>query len=136
MDRGNLYRLKDAIVEVAFEPGQGHECLRVAAHEPDPPAWHIVGLGKGKELDAHLLCARHLQEAGGLIAVEEEVGIGEVVDHEQVVLAREIHHAVEELQVHDRSRRVMGKAQQQQLRSGPALAHGLLQGSKEIFSRP
>ena len=59
--------------------------------EADAPARHVVALRHREDLDRHFLRALHLQNAGRLVAIEAEVGIGEIVDDHGVVLARQAH---------------------------------------------
>ncbi len=96
--------------------------LAVADGEADPPARHVVALRQREELDADVLRARHLQEARRLVAVEDEVGVGEVVHDQQLVLARELDDALEEGEVDDLGGRVVREVEDQQLRLRPASA--------------
>src|SRR5207302_9223609 len=66
-DGGDLDRLEDAVVEVAFDFLQGPDHLGVAHAEPHPPARHVVALGQGEELHAHIPGARDLEKARGQI---------------------------------------------------------------------
>ncbi len=43
-DAGDLQRLKDAVVEIAFDLGQRAHHFVVAHAKADPPSRHIVGL--------------------------------------------------------------------------------------------
>ena len=72
----------------------------VAAHEAHAPARHAVALGQAEELHPHVFGARDLEEAGGLVVVEDQVGVGEIVDHQHVVRLANCHDALEKFQVH------------------------------------
>src|SRR6266571_2621745 len=56
-DGGDLDRLEDAVIEVALDLLEGSDHLGVAHTEPHPPARHVVALGHGEELHAHVLGA-------------------------------------------------------------------------------
>ena len=66
MDAGHLDGRECAVVEVALEPRQRIDEHRVADHEADAPAGHVVGLGESEELDSDLFRAGHFKHAGGL----------------------------------------------------------------------
>ena len=112
-DAGDLERLEDAIVQIALNLGQCGDHFAISDAEPDPPSWHIVTLGESVKLDADLLCLRNLQETRGAVAVEAQVSIGEVMDHDDVVLLGECHDLFKKLQVHNRGGRIMRKVDDQ-----------------------
>src|SRR5439155_27099701 len=56
-----------------------------------------VRLRGREDLDADLARARHLEERGRLVAIEGEVGVGEVVHDHQAMLAREVDDFHEEV---------------------------------------
>src|SRR5438093_1257579 len=78
-DAGLLDRPEDPDAAVVVEQVDPLDDLRVADHEPDPPAGHPVGLGHREHLDPDLLRARGGEEAARLAPVEDEVAVGEVV---------------------------------------------------------
>ena len=98
-DAGDLDGREGAVVEVAFEAGEGVDEDGVADHESDAPAGHVVALRQGEELDGDVFGAGDLEDAGRLVSVEAEVGVGEVVDEVESVLAGERDEAREEGQV-------------------------------------
>src|SRR3712207_8464633 len=55
-----------------------------------PPAGHREGLGHRVQLDGDLLGALGLEDGGRLVAVEAEVGVGEVVHDDDALLAGEV----------------------------------------------
>ena len=110
--------------------------LAVADREADAPARHVVALREREELDADVLGARHLQEARRLVAVEAEVGVGEVVHHQHVVLARELDDALEEGEVDDLGGRVVREVEDQQLRLRPACCCTASSSRSEEVARP
>jgi len=61
-DAGDLDGLEGAVIQVGLDAGQRMDHLRVAAHEAQPPAGHIVRLRRREELDPDLLGPGHLEE--------------------------------------------------------------------------
>ena len=106
--------------------------LRVAAHEAQPPARHVVRLRGREDLDADVLGARHLQERGRPVAVEREVGVREVVHDHQPVLARELHHLDEEVALDAHGGRVVREREDEQLGLRPGELRRLLQPPEEV----
>ena len=51
------------------------------------------------------------------MAVEREVGVGEVVDDEDLALAGEFHHSLHELELDGRRGRVVGEREEEHARS-------------------
>src|SRR3989338_1357877 len=82
---GYLDWLKDPIIQVALDPGQGMDHFSVADGKAYPPPRHVITFGKREELDADLLGAGNLKEAWRLVAVEGDVRIGQIVDDEQLL---------------------------------------------------
>jgi hypothetical protein len=76
----------DAVIQVALDARQRVDDLRVAQAIADAPAGHVVALRHGEDLDGVLLGAIHLEDAGRLVAVEADVGVGEIVDHHGAML--------------------------------------------------
>jgi len=118
-DARDLDGLEGAVVEVGLDAGQGGDHAGVAADEPHPPARHVVRLRQREDLDADVLRPGHREEGRRLVAVEREVGVREVVDHHQAVLARELHDLHEEVALDAHGRRVVRERQDQQLGLGP-----------------
>ena len=69
---------------------QPRDDLRIADDEAEPPAGHAVALREREHLDADLACAVLGEEALGPAAVEDEVGVGEVVHDRRARLVREL----------------------------------------------
>ena len=70
--------------------------------------------------------------ARGLVAVEGDLRVGEVVQDHQVVGARELDDPLEEGQIDDMRRRVRRERHDQHLRLGPGAADGLLEVLDEV----
>ena len=132
---GDLHRLEDAVVEVALDARQRRHDLPVADHEADPPARHVVALGEREELDPDVLRARHLEERGRHVAVEAEVGVGEVVHHQALVLARKRDDATEEVELDHLGGGVVREVDDEGLRLGPGGAHRVLEARQEVGAR-
>ena len=129
----NARRVKCAIrVHARFER---RDELRVAHHETHAPAGHVVALGQGEELHRDVLGSRHLHDGRRLPAVEDDVGIGEVVHDEDVVLAGQRDDALEEVQLHALRRGVARKADDDHLRLRVAAADGALEFAEEVHPR-
>ena len=87
-----------------------------------------------EDLDPDLLGSRDGQERGRPVAVEAEVGVGEVVDHHQPVLAREGHDFLEERVVHAERRRVVGNDRISILAFGHA-SFAVFEPGEEVVAR-
>mmetsp|Transcript_2839 Transcript_2839/g.7339 ORF Transcript_2839/g.7339 Transcript_2839/m.7339 type:complete len:399 (+) Transcript_2839:976-2172(+) len=131
-DGGDLQRREGAVVVVALDAGQRGDEVGVADHEADAPAGHVVALAEREELHRHVLGARHLHDGRGHITVVDDVGIGQVVHDQDVVLLGQRHHALEEAEVHALRRRVGREAEHHHLGLGVAAADGLLQLDEEV----
>src|SRR5207253_3301045 len=131
-DGGDLDRLEDAVVEVALDLLQGSDHLGIAHTEPHPPARHVVALGEGEELHAHVLGAGGLEKARGLVPIEDDVRIGQVAHVIDIVFLREGHDLLEEHQVHDSRSRVVREVEDQHLGTVQRAAIGLHQVLEEI----
>ncbi len=106
----------------------------VAAHEADAPARHVVAFGEREEFDGHVHGARHLQDRRRHIAIEHDVGIGNVMDHPDVVLPGHCHDLLEELQIHALRGRIAGEVEDEHLGRGPGGLDGLFQFLEEIHA--
>src|SRR3989449_3423203 len=123
-DGGDLDRLEDAVIEVALDLLEGSDHLGVAHTEPHPPARHVVALGHGEELHAHVFGAGGLEKARGLVPIEDDVRISQVVHHIDVIFLREGHDLLEERQVHDGRGRIVREVEDQHLGTGQRAAIG------------
>src|SRR5438552_3705149 len=85
-DGGDLHRREAAVVVVALDARERMHQVLVADHEADAPARHVVALRHGEELDRDVARAGHLHDRGRLVAVERDVGVGKVVNDQDVML--------------------------------------------------
>src|SRR5262249_52726972 len=106
-DARDLDGLEGAIVEIRLDARERGDHAGIAAHEAHSPARHVVRLRQREDLDANLLGTRHAEARGRRVAVEGEVGVGEVVDDHHAMVPREVHHLHEEVAVHAHRRRVV-----------------------------
>ena len=118
-DGGDLDGLEGPVVEIALELGQGLHDGGVADQEPHPPAGHGERLGQGVELDGHVLGPRHLQDGGRGVPVEGDVGVGEVVDQDDLVLLGELHQTGHPCQVDALGGRVVREGEDHHPGLGP-----------------
>src|SRR5438093_416812 len=110
---GDLDRLEGAVVQVRLDAGQHGDHSGVAADEAETPAGHVVRLRGREDLDADVARARHLEEGRRPIAVEREVGVREIVDDHEAMLACELDDLHEEVAVHAHCRRVVREGEDQ-----------------------
>ncbi|CRI67327.1 hypothetical protein THIOKS1550019 [Thiocapsa sp. KS1] len=134
-DGRHLDRGEGAVVEIGFDACERGDQGPVAAHEADAPARHVVALGHGEEFDGDVLRARDLEDRGGTIAVENDVGIGDVVDHPDPVLGGDIDDLLEEVQLDALRRRIPRKVQDQHLGLRPGVLDGALELLEEVHIR-
>ena len=132
-DAGDLDRLEHAVVVVALDRRQGVDHLLVAGAETDAPAGHVVGLAHRRELDADVLGALGRQEAGGLVAVEERLAVGEVVDDLELEVLGQVHDRLEEARIDRHGGRVVRIVQDQQLGLGVQVLADHRDGVEELL---
>ncbi len=132
-DRGNLDGLEDPVIQVALDSPQGTDDFRITNTIANPPAGHGVAFGHGEEFNSHFLGPLGLQETGCLVAVEGQIGIGEIVNDHDIVFFGPIHNLFKKLQIHDFRGRVVRVAQDQNLGLGPGLTGGLHQVVEKVL---
>jgi hypothetical protein len=130
---GDLDRLEGPVVEVGLELGQGLHDLGVADQVGHAPAGHGEGLGHRVQLDRALLGPFGLEDRGWAEAVEAELGVGVVVDQQNLVLEGEVDHPLHEGQVDAGGGRVVGERQHDHPGPGPGEAPGLLDVLEEVL---
>ena len=75
--------------------------------KPDAPAGHVVRLRQRVELDPHILRTIGFHEARRGLAVVENLRIGCIVAHDDLVLVGEFRHSPKVVFAHDDRRRVV-----------------------------
>src|ERR1019366_4703359 len=130
-DGGDLDGGEGAVVEVALDAAERGDQLLVADLEANAPAGHIVGLGEREELDGDVLGARDFEDGGGAVAVEDQVGIGEVVDDVDAEFLAQRHQALEEGEIDALGGGVGGEVEDEQLGAGVHARQFALEGGEE-----
>ena len=128
----DLDRLERAIVEIALELRQGGHDLGVADQEGHPPASHGERLRHGVELNAPVLGSGDLENRRRVVPVEADIGVGVVVDDDQIPLGRERDDLLEERGIDTDRRRVVRERDDEHPRLGPAVLPGPLQVGDEL----
>jgi len=90
-NRCDLDGLKYAIVQIAFQSCQGRYEIGIPHTESNPPSRHGVALGEAEQFYAYLFCSRDLKETGGLVTVENQVGISEVMYDDDLVFSTKFY---------------------------------------------
>ena len=129
--RGHLDRREGAVVEIGLHPRQRRDQPLVADREAHAPAGHRIGLRHGGELHRDVLGARHLQDRGRRLVVEIDLRIGEVGQDADLVLLRERHELLVEIEVGHIGGRVGRIADDQRHRLRDRVAHRALERAKK-----
>ncbi len=128
LDRRDLDRLEDAVIQVTLQLRQRPHDLRIAHAKTHPPARHVVAFRQREKLHADLLRLRNLQQTWRLIAVKNQIGVGQIMHDHQLVLARKGHNLLEKTQIDHPRGRVVGKTENQHL----GTRHRLLIGGPHV----
>ena len=124
-NRGDLDGLEQAVVQIGLHARQGRHNVRIADAEADAPAGHIIGLGHAEEFHCDVLGPGNLENRGRHVPVKDEVGVSEVMYHDDAVCPGELHHASEEVELHRLARGIMGEGKNEMLRPRPRLVVGI-----------
>ena len=135
-DGRDLDGLEHAVVQIALDLDEGAHDVLVPAAEAHAPAGHIVALGEAEEFHTHVLGPFRLEEARRPVAVEVQVRIGQVMDHDDIVLPGEIGDLLEEGKVHHRRRRVVREIDDEHLGPRPGVLVRLLHIGEEVAVFP
>ena len=106
-DRGDLDRLEGAVVEVGLELRERRDDVGAAEREAHAPARHREGLRQAVQLDRAVERPVGGEHRRRLVAVEGDVGVGEVVHEHELALARQVDELLHQLGRRDRGRRVV-----------------------------
>ena len=134
MDRGDLDRLKNAVIEVALDARQGVNDFPIADAKTDAPAGHVVAFRQGEKFHADLFGARHLEKTRRFVTVEGQIGIGKIVHDEEAMLLSGPDDPLKKIALDNLRRRVVRKADDQHFRFGPGLANRLFQVAEKSFA--
>ena len=91
-----LHRLEEPGVDVGLQPPVRLDRLGVAEDRGAAPTGHVVALGEREDLDPDLLRSGCCQETRRDVAVVGDLGVGVVVDDEDLVTPGELHDPLEE----------------------------------------
>ena len=97
-DRRHLDRREGAVIEIGLHAAERGDHPLVADGEADAPARHRVRLRHRGELDRDIDRARHLQQRGRRIVVEIDFRVGEIGQHQDVVLLGESDEVLVEIE--------------------------------------
>ena len=115
-DRRELRRLEDAVVVIALDRAERFDHLAMAGAEADAPAGHVVAFAHRREFDADFLGAGRGEKTRRLIAVEADVGVREVGDHEEAEPLGERDEFDVEVLIDRGARRIVRKVDDDELR--------------------
>ena len=107
----------------------------VADHETDAPAGHVIALRQREKFDCNFPGPRHLHDRRRLPAIEADVGVGEVVDDIDAMLAGERDDLLEERQLDALRGRIRRKIEDQHLGLRERELDRVLELGEEIDSR-
>jgi hypothetical protein len=116
LDRGNLDGREGAVIEVAFDAGECADELAVPNHEPYTPARHVVALRESEKFHRDIFRAWDFHDRGRAIAIEDQVGIGEVMEEIDLLGAAEGDDTFEEFARNGLRRGIRGKVKEKHLR--------------------
>ena len=134
-DRGrDLDGLEAPVVEVALQLGQSRHHVGAAQHERHPPARHRKRLGHRIELHRALPGPGGLQDRRGPVPVEAQVGVGVVVNDEQVPVSGEVHHLLHEAEIDAGGGGVVGERHHRHPGLGEAVLPGGVKPVEELFA--
>lgn len=119
---------------ITLDARQRADQFRITDHETDAPAGHVVAFRQGEELHRNVFRPRHLHDRRRFPAVIDDIGIGQIVDHQHVVLLGQRHHPLEEIQLHALRSRVGREAEDHHFRTRDGFPNGALQLTEEIHA--
>ena len=131
----NLNRLKSSVIQIGLELGKSRYDLRITQHERHAPTGHRERLRHGVQLHRYFLCALCLQNGWGSIPIKPQVGIGVVVNQNDVSFAGKVNNSLHERKVDTGSGWVMRKGQHDDSRSRVGVLPSLDHVLKEFVSR-
>ncbi len=134
--RRDLDRREGAVIEIGLHARQRRDQRRIADREADAPAGHRIGLAGRGEFDRDLFRARHLQHRGRRIVVEIDLGIGEIGEQPDLLMAAEIDDLGIEIEIDNLRRRIGREVDDQRQRLRHGCRHRLLQLAHEIDLGP
>ncbi len=125
-DRRDLDRLEGAVVEVGLELRQSGNDVGPPQREAHPPAGHRERLRQAVELDRAVERAVGGEHRGRDVAVEGDVGVGEVVHEHELALPGQVDELLHQLGGGDLGRRIVREGDDDRPRRGLRGADGVL----------
>ena len=104
-----------AIVVVTLDSGKRVDQFFIAHHESDPPACHVVTLTHGEKLNRNVARTRDLHDRGRLEPIETNIRVGEIVNHQNIVLLGQSDNPLKKIILNALRGRIAGKAQNNHL---------------------
>jgi hypothetical protein len=102
----HLDRREGAVIEIGLHAPQRRDDPFVADSKAHAPAGHRESLRHRSEFDGAVDRARHLQHRRRRVVVEIDFGISEIGQDEDLVLLREVHKVLVEIEIGDVGGRV------------------------------
>ena len=127
----HLDRRERAVIEIGFDPRQRGDDALVADRKSHAPAGHRERLRHRGEFDGDVDRAGHLQHRGRRVVVEIDFGIGKVGQDEDLVLLRERHEVLVEIEARDMGGRIRRVADDQRDRFWDGMDDRALQAAKK-----
>ena len=108
-DSGLLDREEHTEVDLTAQLGKGRDNILATDQKADAGTGDVKRLGKREELHAHLKRTGILQEAATRLAVEHDIGVGIVMNDQQIMLAGKGDNLLVDLGCAHRADRVGGQ---------------------------
>ncbi len=96
-DRGDLNRGEGAVIKIGFHSGERIDEPLIAHRHADAPASHGEGFGKRIDLDGDILRPLDFQNGRRGLIAEIDLAIGEIGKDDDVVLSRQRHRILVEI---------------------------------------
>ena len=130
---GDLDWLKNPVVQIALDLAQRPHQFRIAQGKaPTRQPGMLKLFDSEKNSMPTSMAPGALQQAGRLIAVEDEIGVSEVVHNDEPHAAGEVHHLGEKVEINARRRRIVRKVEHQDFRTRLAAFTGRFQTLQQV----
>src|SRR5690606_40348699 len=106
--------------------------LLITHHKAHAPSGHVIALAHGEELDRNIAGALNLQDGGRDVTIESDVGVGQIMHDENIVLACQFNDALKERNIYTLGRRIAGESQYHHLWAGNRLAYRAFDFLKKV----
>ena len=133
--RRHLNRQEDTVVDLGAYFGKFPNNLTITYREGHAHAGHIVALGQGVKLDAHLLRARIGQKGLSFPSIVNDIGISIIMQNDNVVLFRERNQLFIKSVIRYGADRIGRVRYDHKLRCPRSLRRNILESRQEIIFR-